>query len=238
MFIFVSICGILSAKPLFDIPFHHEGEGSIVDKLSFIWDMDGTLVDSYPAIVPAAKTACSEFGFEFSEEYIHEQVIRTSVGTFIEQIAATRNQDPTPIKSRFNQLNDSNIARIRAMPNAEITLRRLTQAGHSCFIYTHRGVSCHAILEQTGLLPYFTEIVTALDGFPRKPSPAAILYLMEKYHLKPEHCFYVGDRSLDIEAAANAGAGSILYLDPTSPGKATGQESFIVRNLIEIANLF
>ena len=209
-----------------------------METLSFIWDMDGTLVDSYPAIVPAAQTACSEFGFDFSAEYIHAQVIRTSVGTFIEEIAATRNLDPAPMKARFNQLNDSRIDRIRAMPNAEITLQRLTQAGHRCFVYTHRGASCHAILQQTGLLPYFTEIVTALDGFPRKPSPEAILYLMEKHRLTPDRCFYVGDRSLDIEAAGNAGTGSILFLDPASPVEATGRESFIVHDLIEIADHF
>lgn len=203
---------------------------------AFIWDMDGTLVDSYPAIVPAAQEACAEFGLVLSADYIHEQVIRSSVGAFIEQIAGER--DPTAIKARFNQLNDSRIEAIRAMPNAEETLSALTKAGHSCFVYTHRGASCRAILRQTGLEPYFTEIVTALDGFARKPAPDAILYLIEKYALAPSRCFYVGDRSLDIEAANNAGIGSILYLDPGAPGKATGRETYLVHDLREIAELF
>ena len=29
---------------------------------SFIWDMDETLVDSYPAIVSVTKHACHEYG--------------------------------------------------------------------------------------------------------------------------------------------------------------------------------
>ena len=120
---------------------------------------------------------------------------------------------------------------------AEETLRALTDAGHHCFVYTHRGASCLAILRQTGLLLYFTEVVTALDGFPRKPDPAAILYLMEKYHLSPAASFYVGDRSLDVEAANNAGIGSILFLDPSSPIKATGHETFVVKDLLEILTL-
>ena len=32
--------------------------------------MDGTLVDSYPAIVPAAKAVCDELGLFYSEEEI------------------------------------------------------------------------------------------------------------------------------------------------------------------------
>ena len=60
---------------------------------------------------------------------------------------------------------------------------------------------------------------------------------MEKHGLRPERCFYVGDRSLDIEAAERAGIGSILLLDPNSPGAATGRERFLVRDLGEIPEL-
>ena len=201
---------------------------------AFIWDMDGTLVDSYPAIVPAAREACAAFGLNYSPDYIHEQVIRTSVGTFIEQISAKHGINPDPVKARFNRLNDSRIDAIQAIPKAAETLSSLTFAGHLCFVYTHRGASCEAILKNTGLLPYFTEVVTALNKFPRKPAPDAILYLMEKYSLCPSSCFYVGDRSLDVEAACNAGIGSILYLDPSSPGNATGKETYIVQDLMEI----
>ena len=204
---------------------------------AFIWDMDGTLVDSYPAIVPATQLACSESGLHFSTEEIHEAVIRTSVGTFLETVCSERGLDPAPVKARFSQLNDSHIDAIRAIPHAEEALRALTDAGHRCFVYTHRGASCLAILTQTGLLPYFTEVVTALDGFPRKPDPAAILYLLEKYHLSPAAAFYVGDRSLDVEAANNAGIGSILFLDPSSPISATGHETYVVKDLLEIPAL-
>jgi phosphoglycolate phosphatase-like HAD superfamily hydrolase len=208
-----------------------------MENLAFIWDLDGTLVDSYPAIIPATQRACAEFGLEFKADYIHSEIIRTSVGAFIEQEAALRQMDPDPIKARFAVLNDSSIGDIVAMPHAKEILRALAEADHSCFMVTHRGESCLQILRQTELLPYFTEVVTSLSGFPRKPAPDAILYLMEKYQLSKENCFYVGDRSLDIEAAKNAGIGSILFLDPSSPGKATGMETYIVSDLLEIRNI-
>ena len=208
-----------------------------MDKLAFIWDLDGTLVDSYPAIVPATREACADFGLNFAPEYIHREIIKTSVGTFIEQAAAERGMDPAPIKARFNHLNDASVGIVTAMTHAEEILRFLTSKGCKCFVFTHRGRSCFKILEQTGLLPYFTEVVTALAGFPRKPAPDAILYLMKKYRLNAENCFYVGDRSLDIEAAGNAGIGSILFLAPSSPGKATGRENYIVSDLLDIGRI-
>ena len=54
-------------------------------KAALIWDMDGTLVDSYPAIVPAAREVCAQIGAQYSEEYIREFVIQTSVASLLEQ---------------------------------------------------------------------------------------------------------------------------------------------------------
>ncbi len=204
---------------------------------AFIWDMDGTLVDSYPAIVPVAQELCAELGLHYSAGEIHDYVIRSSVGALLEQAAAELGRDAAPIKARFNRLNDSRIDAIRPMPHAAEALEALIRAGHRNFVYTHRGASCPAILERTGLAPYFTEVLTALSGFPRKPEPDAILYLMEKYALHPARSFYVGDRSLDVEAAENAGIGSILLLDPDSPSKPTGRETFLIRDLAEIPAL-
>lgn len=202
---------------------------------ALIWDMDGTLVDSYPVIVPAVKKVCEEMGLFFSRDYIYRELIRTSVGDFIQTHVDEKNRETA--RARFNVLNDSNIDAILPVAHAAETLTALTEAGNRCFVFTHRGASCRGILEHTGLLSYFTEIVTALDGFPRKPAPDAILYLMKKYALDPDCTFYVGDRSLDIEAANNAGIGSILYLPPASPGAATGRETHIVPDLLKIPEI-
>lgn len=206
-----------------------------MEKLSFLWDMDGTLVDSYPAIVPSVRQACAEHGLRLDDDEIYRHIIQSSVGAFLDGLPC---DDTASLKARFASLNDSNIDRIRAMPHARELLSLLVHAGHRNFVYTHRGASCEAILRQNGLLPYFTEVVTALDGFPRKPSPAAIRYLIGKYSLEPGACYYVGDRSIDIEAAHNAGIGSILLLVPDSPTALSGLETHVVSDLLEISTLF
>ena len=131
---------------------------------AFIWDMDGTLVDSYPAIVPAVQKACAEYGLDLSYDEIHAEVIRTSVGTFIKQIASECGIDPAPIQARFDALNDKDIDMICVIPHAREALRQLSEAGHSNFVYTHRRASCFSILRNTGLLPSFKEVVTALGA--------------------------------------------------------------------------
>ena len=203
-------------------------------KAALIWDMDGTLVDSYPAIVPAAQEVCAQIGAQYSEEYIREFVIQTSVANLLEQTAKEQGADLQALKERFNRLNDSRVSAIRPIRHAKEALEALQEAGHMNFIYTHRGESCGEILKNNGMEGYFTEVLTAQSGFARKPEPDAILYLTEKYGLRPERTFYVGDRNLDMEAAVNAHVGGILLLEEGSPVVASGLETVIVHDLKEI----
>ena len=207
-------------------------------KCAFIWDMDGTLVDSYPAIVPAVQQVCQSHVLDYSASAIHEFVIRSSVGEFFSEIGKTHVLNPVPLIEEFNTLNNTCIEDIQAEPHARDTLAAITENGHSNFIFTHRGTSTYPILKQTKLLPYFSEILTIQDGFPRKPAPDALHFLIRKHGLSSRQCYYVGDRRIDVEAAENAGIGSILYLPPWSLGKASGRESYIVSDLLEICQIF
>lgn len=45
--------------------------------------------------------------------------------------------------------------------------------------------------------------------FPKKPDPAAVLYLMEKMGLAREACTYVGDSEVDVETARAAGVAGV-----------------------------
>ena len=54
---------------------------------------------------------------------------------------------------------------------------------------------------------------------------------------KVNNVFYVGDRDLDIESANNANIKSIFYKPENSYGEPTGEETYIVYDLLEIADL-
>ena len=77
--------------------------------------------------------------------------------------------------------------------------------------------------------------VTKKNGFGRKPEPDGINYLVDKYGLDRQKTFYVGDRSIDMECAANAGIGGILYLPENAVTEPVGTERYIVRDLEEIS---
>jgi HAD superfamily hydrolase (TIGR01549 family) len=208
-----------------------------MNKKAFIWDLDGTLLDSYEIIVSSLKETINEMGIFVDSEEIAKHVIEHSVSSFMERILPKANKSSEEIKKRYSEISSARTMNIKAMPNAAELLHNLCDLQVLNFVYTHRGRSTEAVLENIGIKQYFKEIVTSQSGFPRKPDPDAINYLVHKYKLDKDSTFYVGDRSIDIDCAKNAGIKSILFLPENSYGKKTGYEDFVVKNLLEIKNI-
>ena len=204
----------------------------------FIWDMDGTLIDSYAVIVASMKETYRCFGIDVDADEIRNHVMKYSCGSFIELMEKRTGKPFADMQDKFNLINEAENKKIGLVKNAGDTLKTLISMGHRQFIFTHRGPSTFEILKKCEADGLFDEIVTKLNGFKRKPEPDALLYLIDKYKLDKENTFYVGDRSLDMECAANAGIGGILYLPDGSVTEPVGTENYIVKDLAEIPGLF
>lgn len=92
---------------------------------------------------------------------------------------------------------------------AKELLQEIQSHGGRHFLVSHRDRQVLTLLDQTGIAPFFTEIVTADEGFPRKPDPASMLYLKEKYQI--QNGLVIGDRPIDIEAGKAAGLATYLF---------------------------
>ena len=202
-----------------------------MQETAFIWDLDGTLLDSYEAILSGIEETYAQFSIPFDKEEVRAFILKYSVQDLLEQVAEEQGLDPVKLnKVRAQSLAEKN-AQVVLMPGAREVLTWADQQGIQQFVYTHKGDNALTILRDLGLDAYFTEILTSQSGFARKPSPEAATYLIDKYHLKPEQTYYIGDRSLDIEFAQNSGIQSINFLE--SPAVCNRQ----ISHLEEISSL-
>ena len=183
-----------------------------MQETAFIWDLDGTLLDSYEAILAGIEETYRQFSLPYNKKEVRAFILKYSVQDLLVQVAEERGLDV----DRLNQVRAQSLAEKNAqvilMPGAREVLAWANQQGIQQFVYTHKGDNALTILRDLGLDVYFTEILTSQSGFARKPSPEAATYLISKYHLKPDRTFYIGDRTLDIEFAQNSGIQSINFL--------------------------
>ncbi|HEU5754582.1 TPA: HAD family hydrolase [Streptococcus pneumoniae] len=189
-----------------------------MQKTAFIWDLDGTLLDSYEAILSGIEETFAQFSIPYDKEKVREFIFKYSVQDLLVRVAEDRNLDVEVLNQvRAQSLAEKN-AQVVLMPGAREVLAWADESGIQQFIYTHEGNNAFTILKDLGVESYFTEILTSQSGFVRKPSPEAATYLLDKYQLNSDNTYYIGDRTLDVEFAQNSGIQSINFLESTYEG--------------------
>lgn len=189
-----------------------------MQKTAFIWDLDGTLLDSYEAILSGIEETFAQFAIPYDKEQVREFILKYSVQDLLVRVAEDRNLDVEVLNQvRAQSLAEKN-TQVVLMPGARDVLAWADESGIQQFVYTHKGDNAFTILRDLGLKSYFTEILTSQNGFARKPSPEAANYLIDKYQLNHDTTYYIGDRTLDVEFAQNSGIQSINFLESTYEG--------------------
>ena len=204
-----------------------------MQKTAFIWDLDGTLLDSYEAILSGIEETFAQFAIPYDKEKVREFILKYSVQDLLVQVAEERKLDVEVLNQvRAQSLAEKN-AQVVLMPGAREVLSWADQVGIQQFVYTHKGDNAFTILRDLGLEPYFIEILTSQSGFARKPSPEAATYLLDKYQLNLEKTYYIGDRALDMEFAQNSGIQSINFLESSYEGNHRIQELADISRIFE-----
>lgn len=171
----------------------------------FIWDFDGTLMDTYPHMVIAMKRSLEDQGLFMGEKELLD-LMKVSVPYCRDVLSEQHGLDRFALQIGYwehgKKLDPSQVQPIPGIPE---TLRELRRRGGRHFVYTHRDKGTFDYLRQAGIIDEFEDIITSEDGFRRKPEPDALLHLIEKHHLIPGECVMIGDRPLDTACGRNAG---------------------------------
>ncbi len=203
---------------------------------AYIWDLDGTLLDSYGSIVSSLLEIAEEYRIPDTYEEILKAVKRGAVSVYLRSLAARRGADYDALYRRYREITQGRMEEITLIPGAAETLEALKNGGAEHFVYTHRGKTTAPLLDRLGLTRFFSEIVTFENGFQPKPSGEGVEYLVARHGLAKASTAYVGDRTLDVLCAKDAGVNAILYLPDDSCVIPTGEEDRIISKLEELTD--
>jgi phosphoglycolate phosphatase-like HAD superfamily hydrolase len=179
---------------------------------NIIWDVDGTLFDTYPAISAAILAAVAEQGVSVDREIV-TQMAMTSLGNTLPTLAKRFKLDHERLYVRYEFfLAGTPLGSQRPFPGVKELLRRVIKIGGLNLISTHRPPdSLIPLLKYHRMGSLFADKLTTRDGYPRKPDPAMFNELITHYQLDRAETLAIGDRDLDLAAGKAAGIHTALY---------------------------
>jgi len=176
----------------------------------FLFDLDGTLVDSVYQHVLAWREALEQAGIELSVWRIHRR-IGMSGGLFVNALLRETGHRVTADEAaRLQQLHAKSYARlvqtVRPLPGARDLLAYLTERGVPWAVATSGRIeSAKPALDTLGI-PASVPIVTRDQVTHAKPDPDLFLAAAERLGASIETAVVVGDSVWDLLAARRARA--------------------------------
>ncbi len=171
-----------------------------------LFDLDGTLVDSYAALTEAVNHARRSEGLHD----LSPARVRTLVGDGLEKLlqrAFERTEiDPSTVALFETRYDEVCCQESRVLADVETTLERLASLGVEMAVCTNKPtVFSKKILDFLELSRYFRAIVGPDVAGARKPEARHLLVTLESVRCTPGEALFVGDMPVDVRAARNSG---------------------------------
>jgi HAD superfamily hydrolase (TIGR01509 family) len=177
---------------------------------AFLFDLDGTLVDSVYQHVLAWQDALDRMGIELAVWRIHRK-IGMSGGLFANALLretgrAVTAEEADRLRVLHGEAYSSRAEQVRPLPGARELLEHLTRVGVPWAIATSGYIeSARPTLEGLGI-PETTPVVTRDQVAHAKPDPDLFLAAAERLGVDIGRAVVVGDSVWDLLASRRAGA--------------------------------
>lgn len=178
-----------------------------------IFDLDGTLVDSLPGIAASLNRALAAHELPQHTDAAIRSFVGDGLLTLVQR-AAPADSDTTLItalvsffKQDYGQTWPTGTL---IYPGIAKMLEKLHEAGHPLAVLSNKThdftvAMVHSVFPQI----HFAMVLGQRDGTAHKPSPVAAFQIAAALGTPAANCIIIGDSSIDMETAANAGMQSI-----------------------------
>lgn len=176
---------------------------------NYIFDLDGTTLDTIEGIQIAINTALKNAGYNCSfDKEGTKTLIGEGADTLIHRALKEKDNE-----ENFNSLKKEYLPLYHSeqenhtflFKGQKEVLETLKKDGARLFICTNKpDAFAKRIVSKMYGDSLFEEVCGQIEGLPVKPDPRIPNYLIEKYNLKREETLFVGDSKTDISTAKNS----------------------------------
>jgi len=182
-----------------------------------LFDLDGTLVETAPEICDAVNDTLQHFGFSsVAQGQVNDWIGHGPLELLIQALAFVQNVSADTIRHATTLPEIAAVfkthyrarcgTRSHCYPNVKQALAYLKAQGVRLGVVTNKeGAYTQTVLDAHGLTAMFDRVISG-DTLPtKKPHPHGVIACLEMFNLHPDKVLFVGDSSIDIATARNAG---------------------------------
>ena len=172
-----------------------------------IFDLDGTLVNAYPAVSQSVNYTLASLGFRPRSHGDIKRAVgggdRRLMAHFVgEKLADRAIKIYRPHHAKALKAKGA----VRLLPGALGTLKFLKAKGYKLAIASNRPTKfTRIILRELGILPFFKVVLCADRAKKPKPSPDILWDIAASLKIGKDEMLYVGDMTIDVNCAHRAG---------------------------------
>jgi len=215
-------------------------KSSILQVRAVIFDLDGTLIDSYEAHVESFHRALSRFGLTVKDEEIYRRFGKPAKQIIKEILPENQHRHINEIV-RYKRLEFIETSKdMQVFDGVETLLKYLKDKGFSiCLATSADSPSVTRVVNKFDLENYFDVIISSNDVKEAKPNPEMFIQASKRLEVEPQNCLVVGDSPFDVIAAKKAGM-KIIIVDnnPFQKAEILSYKVPIISNINQLANIF
>ncbi len=173
----------------------------------WIFDLDGTLVDSFSHYFKALEDIFTEYGKVFDNSLGHAALTDPLPQFFEKHLGKELALEGL---EKLQQMSNDHAKDVRPFEGMIETIEGLIKQGKDVAIWTNRDLhSATLIIQASKLDKLFSCVVSGTCVTLRKPHPEGILRIAKQFNCELKDVTVIGDHEHDVQGAKTAGARAV-----------------------------
>lgn len=178
---------------------------------AYIFDLDGTLVDSLASIANCANSCLREIGLKEHNIDDYRYFVGDGQYELIKRILIASGDKElchydTLLSMYIDRFKDTCHIGCKAYKGMDETLKELKLRGIKLAVLSNKAhINTLKVIKEVYGTELFDVVMGQMDDVPRKPAPDGVFNIMKALNVSAKECVYVGDTSTDMKTGKAAG---------------------------------